>query len=499
MVEKIVPALLCLVCLSAESRAENFTEYLASFRYPEVERRVVPLEARELDRITGGPSGKTYPDRILRLYLVASEINTEPELGRYEAEVRGLVDGARAALGGGRYAGLDEYNRAEFLLGYLHDRLFKTSAAGSGAGYNVGIRETFDTGLFNCYKSALIYNGLLEYFGYRAGYVQVPNHIYSVVYVGGLPVEAETTSRYGFDPYGRGLPEFRRRFDAPNVVFNKREYRDKKEADRLSVLSQVYHNRASLYSGDAYYSGLSVTKDLERALALRFMGNYLDSAGDPWCYSNLLVTMMQYETEILRDDPARLPAEFDRFVKLMERPGYREQSAVTLRNFEILCASTLAKRRDLALGPAAGDSAAYDACVEECMGAEKYIRKNRDVKNICLSNAILSLYRTLESRHPSDRPESPYIMHRVMSPLFSIDFLRSNGEIQEKKRMLYRGMCVMINNTGVAAIQKSEPARAMNILNRGIRYALTEMKMEKTDSIIALMERNLGVASKMAK
>ncbi len=492
--------LLAVVTASAESIPAGtlFSDYLYPIDYPEVKQSLAKREIREFSRMTLYGDKTAYPDRLINLYLLASGITEDSEWNRYLQRFENLVEKSTAAINGNSFLSkLNMYNRAEFLLHYLHDNLFEIELKGEKSGYNIGIRSTFDEGKFNCYKTSLLYNAFLEYFNIPANYVSVPNHIYSSVYVDGKRIDVETTSKYGFDPWNRGLPDFSRRFDKENIVFQKTSYRTKEPMDNLRVLVQVYNNRSILYAGEMTYPGISVEKNLYRAAALSILGDFISNGRDEYIIHNTMYKLFMITNEHLKKNPFLLETEYSRYDSVLRSSRYRNYAARHYRNLEIAASRALGEVRDTELRSLIGNrvEGALDILARECASAHRYIVKNDSIRYTVCNNAMVRYSNILEKELPQDNLENIMTYARQILNMFSLEVLRNDARIQQMKPRFVRMISARINNLGAEAMERGRWRDAESIFSRGIQFLQFEIR-EYDQSIMNSMMQNQRTVTK---
>jgi tetratricopeptide (TPR) repeat protein len=106
-------------------------------------------------------------------------------LDTIEADARNVLTGADTAAA-----------RGERLLRFLH-------AGPMARGYKseqTDLHTLLDTGTFNCVSSAVLYNVIGRRLGLDLRAVEVPGHVFSVLYDGDRRIDVETTNKDGFDP-----------------------------------------------------------------------------------------------------------------------------------------------------------------------------------------------------------------------------------------------------------------------------------------------------------
>jgi hypothetical protein len=318
--------------------ATDFTDYMSSIPYDSVKQKLSNVEQREFDKIYFENGLPYYDDKLIKLYLTVSGIVDENEFNSYLQQFESLVQKSRGISG---INSLNNYNKAERLLHFLHDESFATELKGPAAGYNIGIRETLDHKRYNCYKSALIYNSLLDYYGYNTYLVLVPEHIYSVVIVDGKEIPVETTNRFGFDPFNAGDPEFKRKFDKPNITLRRTNYRKRTPINNISVVGIVYSNQILLYAGKETYPGYPVTLDYEKAALLGVLGLYV-MKNEAALGNNALIPFYHITENSIQSDPLKLETELDRYNTILSidylapyaKPFKRNKNVLLLQNID---------------------------------------------------------------------------------------------------------------------------------------------------------------------
>ncbi|MDA3899813.1 MAG: hypothetical protein PF637_04765 [Spirochaetes bacterium] len=327
--KKFVLSIIFLIIFPLQ--AADLKKHISEFGYDFLHETVTETEFREINKVSFDNKRPVYNDRLIKLYLIASEINSEPRFTRELKNFESVIETIRPQV-----KGLSSYHRAEKILHLLHDIYFKTEITGSGAGYNIGIEDTLTDKRFNCYKSALIYNAVLDYFGYESYLVIVPDHIYSVILTDGKQIEVETTNRYGFDPYDRGAPEFKRALDKPGVTFSKKNYRTKTPIDNISVISIIYNSRLLLYTGQRRFSGYPAPLDHKRAAALGVLGLYIHQDSDN-ISNNILFPFYRINSARMAQNPDSIIENINQFKKLLAherfspyRPMYNKNISIAL-------------------------------------------------------------------------------------------------------------------------------------------------------------------------
>ncbi len=478
--KKLLIIMLLLIQAALYGREGNFSSYLRIFDYPEITEKISRLEFREMNRTIVADDGVKYPDKLIRLYILSSDITHEQTFNSYLENFRSRVEKAGKIIREKGYdRKLNRYNLAEFLLHFLHDEYFLTQQRGNAAGYNIGIRETLDSGKFNCYKSALIYNAFLQYFGYRTSLVSVPDHIYSLIDINGTAIDVETTNRYGFDPYNAGKGRYRRIFDKKNIKFDVVYYRKKIPMDNISAVVQVYNNRSLLFSGDMNYSGVPVEKSYSRAAALSLIGSYLSSGDENYIVNNTLYKVFQFTRSIIEKNPEKIHREYVRYTKILDHEIFERFSAKHRYNIEVLSgnAVTAIRRKQVKNTDKNNMREVLKLFINESMTAKKYIRENRDILNSLWNNSIVEFNSLLGKKYtPGDleniKKYGRLIMEMLNDPVFN------NVNFIQKYREQYRGnICIFIDNLGIKKLNARDWREADRIYREGREFLQKELKI----------------------
>lgn len=123
--------------------------------------------------------------------IMASGVYDQKEIAYYKGLIDKIYNDIHNHLKANR---MSRYDTAKFVLEYLHKNVFRAYLEKS-----TDIDQLFDTGYYNCVNSTAIYNIILRRLGFSPKVIQLPDHIFSVVYIDNYKVEVETTSAKGFD------------------------------------------------------------------------------------------------------------------------------------------------------------------------------------------------------------------------------------------------------------------------------------------------------------
>jgi len=121
---------------------------------------------------------------------------------------------------------------------YLHKNFFLEYNE-----HQTEISTVFDTGVYNCVSSAVIYMGFLKYTGFETSGVAVPDHAFCTVVWNDELIDVETTNPMGFDP-GRKT-SFTDSFGCETgyTYVPPGQYRQRTVLNDLEFLSLILQNR----------------------------------------------------------------------------------------------------------------------------------------------------------------------------------------------------------------------------------------------------------------
>ena len=441
--------------------AAGLQKHIDTFGYDFLNDTITDIEKRELDRISFENSSPYFPDKIIRLYLIASQINKEPdftrELKAFESVIKEIEPQTK---------GLSSYNRAEKILHILHDIYFKTELTGSGAGYNIGIEDTLRSKRFNCYKSALIYNAVLEYFGYESYLVIVPEHIFSVVLIDGRQIEVETTNRFGFDPYDRGAPGHKREFDKPGVIFDKKNYSSKTPVDNISIISIIYSNRLLLYTGQKRYTGYSVKPDFERAAALGVLGLYMHGKSTNLA-NNIIYPFYRISSGNMKKDPASISKYVKQFSEFLAHSRFAPYRPMYNKNISIAVLESQPALRESYLSSANPISAdtVTDAYIQSLKSVESN-SQSAEITETAWNNITIDYNHDLAKQINTDSIEG--IKNYALQQKRLFETLSEYKHSSKYKSMAAYNTTVILNNYILKIYGTKNYQKALSEIDRGI-------------------------------
>ncbi|MCP4129463.1 MAG: hypothetical protein GY754_00465 [bacterium] len=487
---------------------KSFSEYSKLFDYPEVKKIISAREIDEFNTITIKENSIVYPGKIFKLHLFVSGINSPEKIKKHTGEFEALVKKARKKLRSNKkMRGLNSYNRAEYLLHFLHNTMLRNKTEED---INVGIGPTLYNKRFNCYKSAVIYNSFLQYFNFKTFFVFVPGHIYSMVLIDGKEIEVETTNRFGFDPYNKGGKKYKRKFDQPNVTIAKKYYSNKEPLSNIALLSGVYYNVSLLYAGRMTLAERPVSPDNYRAAAHALVSEFLNyndlssshrvKARDNDITSNFLTRLYNITRDNIERDPETIDYEARRFLKLFTIKRFKKFSKRQVYNFEVTFSNSLHKIRLKKLAQLKGKRfpASYTIFKRECDLAKKHIKQNQRVLDSAWTRALIDFVALTEKSFRRDSLAGIKRFGKTVIKLFNQDMFKGNNEVAKLKDMVIRNICIEIDNLGIDSINKKKYKKADKILSEGLSFLKNSIRVTD-ERYFRKIKKHLNVARERQK
>lgn len=146
----------------------------------------------EADLFADARDGKLDKVSFADTCLIASGVLDSEKRKAYLAKLDEIEVAARKAVDGVE----TPREKGERLLKFLHD-------GPMSKGYEsqqTDLHLVLDTGKFNCVSSAVVYNVIGRRLGLDLRAVEIPEHVFSILYDGDKPIDVETTNARGFDP-----------------------------------------------------------------------------------------------------------------------------------------------------------------------------------------------------------------------------------------------------------------------------------------------------------
>ena len=146
----------------------------------------------EADLFADSHDGKLDKFSFAEVCLIASGVTDPDQRKSYLAKLDAIEVAARKAVDGAK----TPQEKGERLLKFLHD-------GPMSKGYEslqTDLHTVLDSGKYNCVSSAVLYNVIGRRIGLDLRAVEIPEHVFSILYDGDNRVEVETTNARGFKP-----------------------------------------------------------------------------------------------------------------------------------------------------------------------------------------------------------------------------------------------------------------------------------------------------------
>jgi hypothetical protein len=178
---------------------------------------------------------------------------------------------AAAELGASPSLPVEDRERGEFILTFIHHNLLKNYSE-----RQTRLDEIFVNGRYNCVSSAVLYLILAASQGLETWGVMTRDHAFVTVRAGKETIDVETTNPYGFDPGSRR--EFHDEFGRLTgfAYVPARNYRDRTNLSPLELISLIFTNRIFDLEAQGRYRD-SVSLALNRAALLSQRRNPVSS------------------------------------------------------------------------------------------------------------------------------------------------------------------------------------------------------------------------------
>lgn len=207
------------------------------------------LSKEEADLFQDALDGKLHRWSFARAALMASGVKDPLEQKRYEAIIERLITEAKKLFGNLK----NPFEKGEKLLRWLHKKsTLKKYLAGQ-----TDLSVVLDKGLFNCVSSATLYNIIGRRLGLDLRAIEVPSHIFSILYDGTRHADVETTTRSGFNPARdkKAQEAFKKKTGFRYIPDKHRDKR--REVGEVGLVALIYYNHGVFFSRQGrYHEGL---------------------------------------------------------------------------------------------------------------------------------------------------------------------------------------------------------------------------------------------------
>ncbi len=188
--------------------------------------------------------GESMSDEDFMYYAFTLSEIAETNIPRYMEHYRLLATKLERELSN---LTLNDFDKGEFILQYLHTNLFKRYQEPV-----TNLDALFDRGVYNCVSSSIVYYALAEHFGLQVHGVKTADHAFCSIRIGDSITDVETTSLYGFNPGEK--KEFANSFGQTGFVYTPpSNYQDRVTIGKRAMLSLILQNAiVELYKTQRY-------------------------------------------------------------------------------------------------------------------------------------------------------------------------------------------------------------------------------------------------------
>ncbi|MEC8893336.1 MAG: transglutaminase family protein, partial [Candidatus Poribacteria bacterium] len=206
-------------------------------------------------------------ENYITFALIASGV-TDGEIPRYKKIVDKLVFDLNSDIET-KQVSSEKDILAEFILGYLHRRLFHQYFANQ-----TKINKMLENRRFNCVSSSVLYTAICRNFGINITGLIVPDHVLVQLRTPTTKIDIETTIRYGFDPASKKEVLDHLGKITGFVYVDQKNYKQRSEISDRQMISLIYSNRYKALNDQRHhaeatrvlYAGWQLADNLPRTL-----------------------------------------------------------------------------------------------------------------------------------------------------------------------------------------------------------------------------------------
>lgn len=231
---------------------------------------------------------------IAEASLISSGITDKTKREEYLSNIDILKNKAKEALNNAT----TPFEKAEALLIWMHKNVLSSGYSSS----QTNLSKLLDEGKFNCVSSAVLFNILGKEVGLDIKAVEVPDHVFLILYDGNTHVDIETTTPYGFNPKTdhKVLDNIKKITGFSYVSDSLIEKR--REVEEIGLTALIYYNQGVLFNEQKKY---------EEALFSYYCALSFDPVF-PSAIHNVLYTLTNWSVELAQKK------QFKESLKLVE-------------------------------------------------------------------------------------------------------------------------------------------------------------------------------------
>lgn len=189
------------------------------------------------EAVAAATEGATMTDEKFIYYAFRFSDIEEAQIARYMAKYKQLLSQVAKEIKENNITG--ELEKGEYILDFLHKNLFTRYKE-----EETSLGVLFDTGVYNCVSSGIIYYALAHRFGLAVKGVSTTDHAFCSVIIDGKTIDVETTTPHGFNPGEK--KEFTDSFGKTGFAYTPpSNYRDRNNMGKQEFLSLIIQNKIS--------------------------------------------------------------------------------------------------------------------------------------------------------------------------------------------------------------------------------------------------------------
>ena len=204
------------------------------------------LTADELSLFKDAKDGKLDVWTFAEAALLTSGVKEKAKRQEQLAKIDKLVAQAKEAVADAE----TPLEKAELLLKWLHKEVMPKGYKSK----QTDVAAILDSGTFNCVSSATLYNVIGRRLGLDLRAIEVPDHAFSILYVGSKHADVETTNPHGFNPGGNSKT-LRQFTEQTGFLYIPDRHGDKRrEVNVTGLLAITCYNHGVLNSDNKQYA-----------------------------------------------------------------------------------------------------------------------------------------------------------------------------------------------------------------------------------------------------
>lgn len=189
------------------------------------------------EAVAAATEGSTMTDEKFIYYAFCFSDIGEAQISGYMEKYKQLSSQVAKEMIENNITG--ELQKGEYILDFLHKNLFTSYKE-----EETSLGVLFDTGIYNCVSSGIIYYALAHRFGLAVKGVSTHDHAFCSIIIDGKTIDVETTTLHGFNPGEK--KEFTDSFGKTGFVYTPpSNYSNRNNIGKQEFLSLILQNKIS--------------------------------------------------------------------------------------------------------------------------------------------------------------------------------------------------------------------------------------------------------------